>query len=60
MQAHVDSVPERKSSASLNISVSQGPRAEPKSFYVVIDQADDGGAVMGVRTLTMVTLLPSE
>jgi hypothetical protein len=41
----------------LNIPVSDRPRTEPKSFYVVIDRTDSG-ASLGARTLTMVTLQP--
>jgi serine/threonine protein kinase len=48
-----------KSSISLSIPLIGMPRAQPKSFYVVIDQSE-GGAALGARTLTMVTLLPSE
>jgi serine/threonine protein kinase len=47
-----------KSSVSLSIPLSKSRRTQSKSFYVVIDQAE-GGAVLGARTLTMVTLLPS-
>ena len=48
-----------KSSVSLSIPVSSAPHTQPKSFYVVIDQSE-GGATLGGRTLTMVTLLPSD
>jgi serine/threonine protein kinase len=48
-----------KSSISLSIPLSKAPRTLSKSFYVVIDQAE-GGAALGARTLTMVTLLPSD
>ncbi len=48
-----------KNSVTLNIAVSGKPRSRPKSFYVVIDQTESG-APMGARTLTMVTLLPSQ
>jgi len=44
-------------SVILNIPVSDRPRTEPKSFYVVIDRTDSGAA-LGARTLTMVTLQP--
>jgi serine/threonine protein kinase len=46
-----------QSGISLNIPLSKAPRTQPKSFYVVIDQSE-GGAALGARTLTMVTLLP--
>ena len=48
-----------KSNVSLSIPLSIAPHAQPKSFYVVIDQSEDGAA-LGARTLTMVTLLPSD
>jgi hypothetical protein len=48
-----------KSSVSLSIPLSKAPRTQSKSFYVVIDQVD-GGAALGARTLTMVTLVPSD
>jgi hypothetical protein len=48
-----------KSSVSLSIPLSKSRRTQSKSFYVVIDQAE-GGAALGARTLTMVTLLPSD
>ncbi len=48
-----------KSNVSLSIPLSVAPHAQAKSFYVVIDQSE-GGAPLGTRTLTMVTLLPSD
>jgi hypothetical protein len=33
-------------------------RAQEKAFYVVIDHSE-GGAVLGGKTLTMVTMLPA-
>jgi hypothetical protein len=48
-----------KPSFSLSIPLSNAPRTRSKSFYVVIDQSE-GGAVLGARTLTMITLLPSD
>ena len=42
----------------LNIPVSAAPRAQPKSFYVVIDRTETGAA-LGERNLTMVTLQPA-
>ena len=47
-----------KSTATLSIPLSIAPHTQSKSFYVVIDQSE-GGAPLGARTLTMVTLLPS-
>jgi serine/threonine protein kinase len=46
-----------KSSVTLNIPLSNAPHAQAKSFYIVIDQSE-GGAPLGARSLTMVTLLP--
>jgi len=48
-----------QSGISLSIPVSNAPRTQSKSFYVVIDQSE-GGAALGARTLTMVTLLPTD
>jgi hypothetical protein len=48
-----------KSDVSLSIPLSIAPHARAKSFYVVIDQSE-GGASLGARTLTMVTLQPSD
>jgi serine/threonine protein kinase len=42
-------------SVTLNIPLSSIPRAQPKSFYVIIDEAE-GGAKLNGRRLTMVTL----
>jgi hypothetical protein len=52
-------VADGKSGVSLSIPLSVAPHAQAKSFYVVIDQSE-GGAPLGARTLTMVTLLPSD
>jgi len=52
-------VADGKSNVSLSIPLSVAPHAQAKSFYVVIDQSE-GGATLGARTLTMVTLLPSD
>jgi len=51
------SIGDGKSGISLSIPLSRSPRAQSKSFYVVIDQSE-GGAALGARTLTMITLLP--
>jgi len=48
-----------KSSVSLSIPLSNAPHAQSKSFYVVIDHIE-GGAALGGRTLTMVTLRPPD
>jgi hypothetical protein len=39
--------------------VSDPTRKEPRSFYVVINDPSEQ-ATLGKRTLTMVTILPSE
>ena len=52
-------VADGKSTVSLSIPLSIAPHAQSKSFYVVIDQSE-GGAPLGARTLTMVTLQPSD
>jgi serine/threonine protein kinase len=48
-----------KSNVSLSIPLSIAPHTQAKSFYVVIDHSE-GGATLGARNLTMVTLLPSD
>jgi serine/threonine protein kinase len=48
-----------KATVSLSIPLSIAPHAQAKSFYVVIDHAE-GGAPLGARNLTMVTLLPND
>jgi serine/threonine protein kinase len=55
----VASIGDGKSAVALNIPLSKAPHAQAKSFYVVIDHTE-GGAALGARTLTMVTLLPSD
>jgi serine/threonine protein kinase len=52
-------VDDGKSGISLSIPVSKARRTQSKSFYVVIDRSE-GGAALGARTLTMVTLLPAD
>ena len=52
-------VADGKSNLALSIPVSDAPHTQSKTFYVVIDQSE-GGAAVGARTLTMVTLLPSD
>jgi Protein kinase domain len=48
-----------KSGVNLNIPLTGSKRAQSKSFYVVIDHSE-GGALLGGRTLTMVTLPGAE
>jgi serine/threonine protein kinase len=52
-------VTDGKSSVTLSVPVSNARHAQAKSFYVVIDHSE-GGATLGTRTLTMVTLLPND
>ena len=56
---HVEHIEDGSSGVTLNIPISATPRAQSKSFYVVIDRADAGPA-LGARTLTMVTLQPPD
>jgi serine/threonine protein kinase len=55
----VASIGDGKSALTLNIPLSNAPHTQSKSFYVVIDHSEGGAALSG-RTLTMVTLLPSD
>ena len=55
----VEQIEDGSGGVNLSIPVTGMPRTQPKSFYVVIDHAD-GGAALGERTLTMVTLQPAE
>ena len=56
---HQEHVPNGSAATALNVKVADHPRSQPKSFYVVIDQAESGPA-LGARNLTLVTILPSE
>jgi hypothetical protein len=49
---------DRQSSVPLSIPLINSPRAQSKSFYVVID-LPEGNAKLGERALTMVTLPPT-
>jgi Protein kinase domain len=51
----VERMEDGQSSATLTIAVTDVLRAQPKSFYVVIDEAE-GGATLNGRRLTMITL----
>ena len=55
----VEVIPNGRNSVTLSIPVSNRPRSQARSFYVVIDQTESGAA-LGARTLTMVTLMPSD
>jgi hypothetical protein len=56
----VDHIADGSSSISLSIPVLSAPSGKSKSFYVVIDRTESGGAALGARTLTMVTIQPPE
>jgi hypothetical protein len=57
---HPEVIEDGKSSVSLFIPVvGDSTRRQPKSFYVVINDPSSGVA-LGARTLTMVTIPPSE
>ncbi len=54
--AHVERIANRKSTTKLMIPIVSDPtRREPRSFYVLIDAADPGTAIIA-RTTTMVTI----
>jgi len=57
--SHVETIGDGQSAVSLDVSLSDAPRSRAKSFYVVIDHAESGPA-LGARTLTMVTMQPTE
>ena len=44
----------------LIVPVVSMPRGKSRSFYVVIDQTESGGAALGPRTVTMVTIQPPD
>ena len=52
---HVEYFEEGKSTVTLSIRLTDTLRAQDKSFYVVIDEPQEGGT-LGPRALTMVTL----
>jgi hypothetical protein len=57
---HQEVIEEGKSSVSLFIPVvGDATRQQPKSFYVVINDPGEG-VTLGARTLTMVTIPPSQ
>jgi serine/threonine protein kinase len=55
---HSESFPDGGNTLTLNVPVTDTPRSQPKSFYVVIGPAETG-ASLGQRTLTMVTIAAS-
>jgi serine/threonine protein kinase len=56
----VEHIPDGSGSVTLNVPVLSTPRGKSKSFYVVIDRTESGGAALGARTLTMVTIQPPD
>jgi serine/threonine protein kinase len=55
----VERIENGRASVTLSVRVMDARRTQAKSFYVVIDQRAEGGAVLGSKTLTMVTLPPT-
>ena len=51
----IERMEDGQASATLTVAVTDVLRAQPKSFYVVIDEAE-GGALLSGRRLTMITL----
>ncbi|MEP6883253.1 MAG: protein kinase [Gammaproteobacteria bacterium] len=56
---HTEIIDAGSYSVTLDVRMTNARRRLPKSFYVVIDQAESGAA-LGARTLTMVTLQPPD
>jgi hypothetical protein len=57
----VEHIADGSGSLTLNIPVLSTPHGQAKSFYVVIDRTDSGGgAALGARNLTMVTIQPDQ
>jgi hypothetical protein len=56
----VEHIADGKGSVSLSIPLVSTPSDKPRSFYVVIDRTESGGAALGARNLTMVTIQPPE
>jgi hypothetical protein len=56
----VEHIPDGSGSVTLNVPVLSTPRGKSKSFYVVIDRTESGGAALGTRNLTMVTIQPTD
>jgi len=56
----VERIPDGRGSVTLNVPVLSTPRGKSKSFYVVIDRTESGGAALGARNLTMVTIQPPD
>jgi hypothetical protein len=57
----VEHIADGRDRITLNIPVLSTPHGKPKSFFVVIDRNDSGGgAALGERNLTLVTIQPSD
>jgi len=56
----LEHIPDGRDSLSLIIPILSTPHGKSKSFYVVIDRTESGGAALGGRTLTMVTIQPTD
>lgn len=56
----LEHIPDGRDSISLIIPILSTPHGKSKSFYVVIDRTESGGAALGGRTLTMVTIQPTD
>jgi hypothetical protein len=60
VKPQVEHIADGRTSADLIVPVAVDPsRHDPRSFYIVIDEASDNAA-LGARTLTMVTLPGTE
>jgi len=56
----IEHIADRSKGVILTVPLTSSVRSRPKSFYVVIDQPGGDDAVLGARTLTMVTLQPPD
>jgi serine/threonine protein kinase len=56
----VEHIANGSGSVSLSVPVLSTRPSQPRSFYVVIDRSESGGAALGARTLTMVTIQPPD
>jgi hypothetical protein len=60
VKTQVEHIPDGRNSADLTVPiVMDAGRHDPRSFYIVIDEASDNAA-LGARTLTMVTVPGTE
>jgi hypothetical protein len=56
----LEKIPDGRDGVSLIIPILSTPHGKSRSFYVVIDRTESGGAALGGRTLTMVTIQPTD